>query len=350
MIRISVLFGVLLLFFSCGQKSKSDNKLNLKKEVQTFAQHFQIKFDKQGAFIEILDPDQKTVERELRPIKSKGKSLRIIAMSSTHIGMLDKLGLAENIVGVSDIKYVWNKTVRKNFEKGIVVSAPSVEEIIQLKPDVIFYDGFGKEYPHQKQLEQLGIQCIQNYDWRENHPLGKAEWIQFFGILLNKEKDASSYFSEIVIEYNSLISKIIHKKKPTTVLSGNVIGDSWYVPAGESYNAQLFKDAKCVYFYTTTKGTGSLALTLEEVLKNNVNATIWINPGMASLEALKRSNPKAKFFDSVKNKEVFCYTKKGNYFWEMSAIEPQKVLSDIIEITHHDSKMRKKLYFYSQLN
>lgn len=350
MIRFFALIGILSLFISCGEQGKKTENSSTDSKTHNYAKHFAIKYDKKGVLIELLDPEKKMVERTLKPISAKGKSLRIIAMSSTHIGMLDKLGLAENIVGVSDIQYVWNRTVRKNFEAGLVISAPGVEEIIQLKPDVLFYDGFGKEFPHQKQLEQLGIQCIQNYDWRETHPLGKAEWIVFFGALLNKNDNAMTYFSEVVNEYNELKAKPWIKSKTTSLLSGNVIGDSWYVPAGESYNAQLFKDAKCAYFYSNTKGTGSLALTLEEVLKNNVTASIWINPGMASLDALKRANPKAIYFDAFKNKQVYCYTKKGNYFWEMSAIEPQKVLSDIIEITHSDGKTGKKLYFYSKLN
>jgi iron complex transport system substrate-binding protein len=350
MIRFSHYLIVINILFSCGDQENLSFEKKEQKNSISYAKHFTIQYDKKGVSIDLLNPEGKGIERTVRPITPKGKSIRIIAMSSTHIGMLEKLGLAGNIVGVSDIQYVWSKIVLANHKLGKVASAPQIEEIIKIKPDVIFYDGFGKEFPHQKQLEQLGIQCVQNYDWRELHPLGKAEWIVFFGTLLHKEKEAFNYFVELVSEYNTLKATVTNKKNENTLLSGNMIGDLWYCPAGKSYNAQLFADANCNYSYSESDGTGSLAISIEELIQKNANCSMWLNPGFESLEKLKTANPKAFYFRAFKDKNVYCYSKKGNYFWEMSAIEPQKVLSDIIQITHPELKTTKKLYFYSKLN
>src|SRR5690606_27745061 len=151
-------------------------------------------------------------------------------------------------------------------------------------------------------------------------------------------------------EYNELKKLAKNTTKSDCLFSGNVFGDYWYTPAGESFNAQIFRDANCAYAYADTKGTGSLSLSLEKVLEKNVNCKLWINPGVKDLKELQQLKPKSVYFNAFKQQQVYCYSKKGNYFWEMSAIEPQKVLADIIQITHPEMNLGKPLYFYSQLN
>ncbi len=36
-----------------------------------------------------------------------------------------------------------------------------------------------------------------NYDWREEHPLGKAEWIKVFGYLIDQPEKAEAYFQQV---------------------------------------------------------------------------------------------------------------------------------------------------------
>ena len=52
--------------------------------------------------------------------------------------------------------------------------------------------------------------------------------------------------------------------KPT-VISGNLLNDIWYAPAGESFMAEMIKDAGADYTHRNEKGTGSLALSIEEI-------------------------------------------------------------------------------------
>lgn len=359
-VLLLMIFPVLLIM-SCSTKSSNENH-NLETEKLTsisYAKHFQISTKNEQTFLEILNPETGKVQREIDisdfTQATNPKIASFVTLSSTHIGMISKLHEESKIVGVSGMQYVSNNTVQTNFKKGKVIelgeeSTIPLEQIIHSKANIIIYSGFGKEFPHQKQLEKLGIICIPNYDWKELHPLGKAEWIKLFGILLNKEKEANDYFATIEKEYTQLIELAEKTQKSGCLFSGNVFGDFWYTPAGESFNAQLFKDANCAYSYQNTEGTGSLSLTLEEVLQKNANCTFWINPGAKNLAELKQQNPKSVYFQAFKQKQVYCYSENGNYFWEMSAIEPQKVLSDIIHITHPDLKQNKPLYFYTKLN
>lgn len=356
----SLFLFLLALLWSCSDTNlPSEVNVHSKEitEIQ-YAEHFKISLKDKLTVLEIMDPETGKVQWEIDIsdfTKTKNSTIAsFVALSSTHIGMISILNDEDKIVGVSGMQYVSNQNVQANFKKGKVIelgeeSTIPLEQIINSKANIIIYSGFGKEFPHQKQLEKLGIICIPNYDWKELHPLGKAEWIKLFGVLLNKENQANDYFTNLEKEYNDLKQLARNSTKSDCLFSGNVFGDFWYTPAGESFNAQIFKDANCAYNYENTKGIGSLSLTLEEVLQKNASCKFWINPGASNLNELKIQNPKSIYFEAFKQHQVYCYSKKGNNFWEMSAIEPQKVLSDIIQITHPEMNLEKPLYFYSQL-
>ena len=70
---------------------------------------------------------------------------------------------------------------------------PSFEKLLKTKANVLIYSGFTKDYPKSKELEKAGLICIPNFDWKEDDPLGRAEWILFFGYLTGKEKLAKIF-------------------------------------------------------------------------------------------------------------------------------------------------------------
>ncbi len=50
-------------------------------------------------------------------------------------------------------------------------------------------------------IKKTGIPVLINADWTETHPLGKAEWIKFFGALYNKNELAERLFNTIETNY-----------------------------------------------------------------------------------------------------------------------------------------------------
>jgi iron complex transport system substrate-binding protein len=353
-----------LIIAGCND-NKKQNGPHENDEIQ-FAKHVQIEKSDSTILLHILDPEKNTIEkkyaltRKLETTIPKGYSRIMIpiksitALSSTQIGMLSVLNQEEKINGISDKNYVWNSKVLKGVKAGKIVEVGNegmitLEKLIKIKPSIVMYSGFGKEFPHQKQLEQIGIQCVVNYDWKEMNPLGKAEWIKVLGALTDQLEESENYFNQLVEEYNSLKNLAQKSNVSPTVFSGNITGDIWYTPAGESFTAQLFKDANLDYVYKKTKGTGSLALSFEKILSENTKTAYWLNPEHTTIHEILEMNPKMNFFDAVKNKNVFCYSKNMNYYWEMSAIQPHHVLSDLIQLLHPDVKLQKKLYFYKNI-
>lgn len=346
------LFAFILFLAGCTSKQESTTDSDtVEKETVQYAKHFRFVEKGNQTVVEILNPDSKAVVATLTPLK---ENKQVIALSGTFIGMLDKLWLADYISGVSEIKYVDNAIVRKNFSKQKVLEAGydtqlALEPIVANKPALILHSGYNSDFPHQKQLENVGISCIPIYDWREETPLGKAEWIKVYGFLYGKSAEAGELFTSVEKAYLELKEEAKTLQPSKLLISGNIIGSEWYTPAGDSFFAQLLKDANITYNYFNKPGTGSVALTQEEVLKNNRHASYWINPGAISLHDVKIINPKAVLFDAYTNQQVYCHTHKENFYWEVSSIEPDKLLADLIQIAHPEHQPKQGLYFYKQL-
>jgi iron complex transport system substrate-binding protein len=316
--------------------------------------------------LQIIDPVKGIVERRYALV-DKGKSpvlssnmeridlpvKGMICLSATHIGMLHKLNEISSIKGVSNRKYVDNANVLTNIKANKIQEFSGIdqlnpERILKTNAKVVIYDGFGTFPANEDKLKKLGIVCIPDYDWRETNPLGKAEWIKLFGILSGKEKMANDYFTSIEKEYQQLKREEKKINSHHTFISGSLIGDLWYMPAGQSFLAKLLKDAQVNYVENKSKGTGSVSFSLEHCLKAHKEAQIWINPGVVSYKELLELNPKYRFFQAFKTKNIYCYSHNANYFWENSAIEPQHVLSDYIQLNRGELS-NKKLYFYQKL-
>lgn len=361
--KFSIYLFISCVFLSnCTTKQDPFIQKDSKKEIVRYAKNLSIQRVGSRVKIQITNPDQHTTTTYFLSKETQNTSNNLIQipiqscflLSTTHIGMMNKLNELNKVTGTTNGAYVYNSIIRKKIKAGKILeiqdeSQLPIERIIQVRPNLIMYSGFGNELDHQKQIEQVGIECMANFDWKEEHPLGKAEWILLFGYLTGKEKEAHTYFSKVEKEYTSLVKFAKKANSSPSVISGSLVGDVWYCPAGKSYNSILFKDAKVHYPYQNKGETGSLSYSFEKILSENKNVDFWANPGTSSLQSLMKINAKYKLFEAFKKQHIFCYSKFGTKFWENAAIEPQHVLSDYIKIFHPELHLKNKLYFYHQL-
>lgn len=366
-LRATTLILVMLCsMYACTPKKKAQTKLN-----DTYAQYFRVIKHQDHTEIQILNPDtgkadkrlalasniqNLQLDRDVIPIQTPLQS--IITLNGTDIGMLAKLKCIDLIKGVSNATYVYNAQLKKALKQGKVAefgdfNQMNPEKILAIS-SVITYSGFGTPPANEDKLRQLGVVCIPMYDWREKHPLGKTEWIKLLGHLMGKEKQADTYLKKTVKLYKEQLLIAKRCKTRPVVLSGALIGDTWFMPAGQSFNALLFKQAGCQYVAQAHAGTGSAEFSFEEVYSRFKNADIWINPMFSSEKQLLGGNSKYAYFKAFQKKQVYCYSHNMNNFWENSAIEPHKVLSDLIQIFHASEVgksgiPKKKLYFYRKI-
>lgn len=339
---------IALLFLSCTSSPQSKTERATEK-IGLFAKHFKINESGDTRRLEILNPENGKSEFTLD--LSTKKKYKVICLSATSVGMFCELGSQESVLGISSEKYIHNKEIRAQFDKGKIQSygdesALNVERIIASGANLVLYSGFGEEFPYAEQLNRIGIETLPIYDWRENDPLGKAEWIIAIGAICGKEEFARSYFEERVTSYEKLKKKAAQLKNKPSVISGNLLGDIWYTPAGESYVAQLIADAGGNYLFKETKGTGSISLSMEKILASG-EKDIWINPGMTTKKDILEGNPLATKLNSFKR--VYCYSPNMNAFWENSAIQPNYVLEDLIRIFHPELLPEGKFHFYAEI-
>ncbi|CAL2074526.1 ABC transporter substrate-binding protein [Tenacibaculum sp. 190524A02b] len=285
---------------------------------------------------------------------------KLVVTSTTHIPMLELLGCENRLVGFPHTKYISSKKTRNRIKNGHIVELGSeqninTEKLIDLAPELVI--GFSL-HPNNKVYENVkktGIPVVFNGDWLEETPLGRAEWIKFFGVLLQKEKEADSIFN--VIESAYLKAKNIASKNTytPTVLSGSMYKDVWNVPAGESFKATYFKDANLNYIWKNTKGTGSLQLSFESVLEKGKKANYWINCGsFTTKEQMLTANINYKEFDAFKNNRLYTFAHKkgetgGTIYYEMAPIRPDLVLKDLVKMINPDLLPNYELTFYDKV-
>jgi len=147
------------------------------------------------------------------------------------------------------------------------------------------------------------LKVLLNGDWNEQTPLGKAEWIKFFGALYGKQRQANMLFSKIEQDYLKTLEIAKRAQSNPTILAGDMFEDKWYLPQGTSWGCQLLKEAKGNYLWAETKGTGSLALSFETVLEKAKEADLWITSGQfSSLKEMTDANPHYGQFKAFQQK------------------------------------------------
>ena len=286
---------------------------------------------------------------------------RIVLTSTTHIPSLEALDETEALIGFPGLDYISSETTRALIAENKIVElgkneAINTEILITLEPDLVIgfaIDGNNKTY---STIEKSGIPVIFNGDWTEESPLGKAEWIKFFGALFDKSEEAEEIYDDIAKNYKEAKQLAQSVDETPLVIAGSMYKDSWFVPYGNSWQAQFIKDANAAYIYKDTEGSGSKALSFESVLNDAQNADFWVAPGQfQSYEQLYETSQHYKQFKAVQNKKVFTYSNTmgatgGVLYYELAPNRPDLVLKDLISIFHPELLKDYKPTFFKPLD
>ena len=271
--------------------------------------------------------------------------LKTLASTSvTHLEFLSLLDEIQTITGVCSPALIYNPELQKNIQAGKITDlgdafSLNVEKTLVLKPEALMTSGFNQADAAAQRIGQAGIPVIFNNEWMETSLLGRAEWIKFVAVFYNKEQLADSIFTDIEKRYNELKDRALKVKKKPKVMSGNNFRGTWYMPAGQSFMGQLFRDAGGDYFYANDTTTGSLPLNVETVLKNFAETDVWLNVNFSTIDELIKTDSKHEFFHPVITRQVYNFNKRllpssANDFWESAVARPDLLLGDVIAILH----------------
>lgn len=288
----------------------------------------------------------------------QGDADRIVAMSSTHIAMLDAVDAADRVVGVSGIDYISNPDIQARRDSvGDVGYEGNInyELLLTLDPDIVLLFGVNGASSMEGKLTELGIPYMYVGDYLEESPLGKAEWLVALSEIIGKREAGEKVFADIPVRYNALRQKVADTVLDApSVMLNTPYGDSWFMPSTESYVARLVTDAGGNYIYQKNTGNASAPIDLEEAYMLTSQADMWLNVGMAnSLDDLKASCP--KFTDTrcfrnghIYNNNLRTNAAGGNDYYESAVVNPDILLRDLVKIFHPEL-VEEDFVYYKQL-
>ena len=336
-----------------------------------------------------------------------------------HCQLMYELGCQQAIRGVCDLNYINIPDVKKraassgNASSGNASAqnsivdcgssmAPDIERIIALKPEAILVSPFENSGGYGK-LDKLHIPIIEAADYMESSPLGRAEWMKFYGMLFGKDKNisttaagksseaavgkaseaavgkasgaaagkaseatagkaseatlpascelrADSLFAQIEKEYLNLKAEAGKLPKGLSILTERKTGGVWYVPGGQSTIGILLKDANARYIFSDDQHSGSLPMSPEQILAKGSQVDVWAFKyfGGAPLSQVQLLQE----YDGYKALAAFS---RGNIYqvdtstvpyFELTSFHPELLLREFIILAH--GSQFGKLRFYKK--
>ena len=317
--KYRILFPLLILLSSCVTHTRPAAPGGME-----YAQWF----DLQGDKAIIVSPYGGTADtlEVTAPLRS------IVCMSSSYIGFLDAIGCDSVATAVSGLAYVSDPEVQAHAVDVGYDAALDYETILKLRPDLVLtYAVSAAEPPYLQKLRDLGIRTAVIHEHLESHPLARAEYIKFFGLLTGRKERADSLFADIRDRYLSLVKE---SDAPKSVLVNIPYADQWYIPGGDNYMTRLIQDAGGAVLGAVPGRFESSVISVEKAFELAQEADCWLNPGWCATKAQLRSvHPLFADFP-VLGKSVWNNTKQstpggGNAFWETGPAHPDLILEDL---------------------
>lgn len=277
-----------------------------------------------------------------------------LVYSTVHNSLITELGAMDAIGGICNSKYVNGKELQARLASGRIVDcgvslSPDLEKIIKLNPQVIMLSPFENNDKYAK-VGELGIPIIECADYMETSPLGRAEWVRFYGMLFGKQDVADKMFAET--ESNYLKLKQIANGlaiKPKVIIDQRY-GQVWNVPGGVSTMGRLIEDAGGINPFASYEQSGSVPLAPEKVLAEAHDADVWFvrynQEKDKSLRELGNDAPINSQFKAYKNRRVYGCNTRYIDFYEETPFHPDRLLEDMISAMHPELSNHTSHHYY----
>ena len=282
---------------------------------------------------------------------------RSVVFTSVHAALLQQLGASGQVAGVADLKYMKVPYVREGVARGTIEDcgdgmSPVIEKIIDAEADAILLSPFENSGGYGR-LEDINIPLIECAEYMEQSPLARAEWIRFYGLLYDRQRQADSIFAIVDSNYGLLKKVATTSRINPTVLMDKQTGSVWYVPGGRSTIGRMLQDARCNYPYAADEHSGSLALPFESVLEKCGEADVWLfrydSEQPMTRARLMTEQPGYQQLRPVKTGRLYGCNVMTSMFYEESPFRPDYLLQDFIQILHPDIPNLLPLRYYQKV-
>lgn len=307
-----------------------------------YAKGLEVSYQEDGIHVRISNPDPSAKHSKAEELIITKPATRFICTTALQLGNFEVLGLEDKIVGMNSLKNLFSPTMKKQMKDGSTVKIGKegnfdLETVIAAEPEYIFVSA--SKHGGFEALKDCGIPLISHHGYKEVDPLGQAEWIKLIGLLTGETRKANAVFANIEKKYLTLKQEIQEKaQNHPTVVSGRQMRDGWYIVGGQSYMAQIFKDAGADYILKDNQESGGTSLDFEAVYAKAVNAEFWQMDssfdGDFTLEALANEDERYTTMEAFKNQKViFCNLAQTPYR-ELAGVQPHLLLADFAKAFH----------------
>lgn len=288
-----------------------------------------------------------------------------------HCQLMYEMGCQQAIRGVCDLDYINIPDVKKRVALSGSTSAqisivdcgssmaPDIERIIALKPEAILLSPFENSGGYGK-LDKLHIPIIEAADYMESSPLGRAEWMKFYGMLFGNEEGksngisgsceskADSLFAKIEKEYLKLKAEAGKLPKGLSILTERKTGNVWYVPGGQSTIGILLKDANARYIFEDDQHSGSLAMSPEQILAKGKQVDVWafkyFGGAPLSQAQLLQEYDGYKALAAFSRGNIYQVDTSTVPYFELTSFHPELLLREFIILAHGERFGKLKFY------
>ena len=292
-------------------------------------------------------------DRPLPRVLPKGILLRTplrrtVMQSSVHAALAERLGTARRVQGICDARFVVSRRVKALLLTDYGSSMqPDVERLVADSVDALFVAPF--ENVGHGALDASEIPLIECADYMETSPLGRAEWMKFYGLLFGCEQTADSLFMEVEKNYMELTEATRKARERPIVLTEKLTGTVWYVPGGQSTMGRMITDAGATYPFADNKQSGSLALPLEKVLEEARSADIWLikynAPTPLTYSQMLGENKGYAMIKAFKTRRVYGCNAAIKPIFEETPFRPDWLLQELVRIAHPSKQPFVGRYF-----
>lgn len=346
---------LLALLYSCKPSQESKNTdSNFHSVPLKYATSFLLFENKQSYKIDLMNVEDKSVIASYTFSKKRSQEYRTAIFSSSVIGYLEVLNQIQTVVGVEKLNAIHNAELLHLKEKGalkeyIDYSLTNPEKLHKNNVNLVFYSIFTAQLnPIDQKINQLNITTIPISEWKEEHPLGKAEWLKLYGVIFGCYDKAVMVFDQIEENYLKVIKEALsNSSNKPKVIANSMFQDVWYLAGGNSYIAKLIADAGGDYVLKEDQTVGGKAFTFEQVYTNYQDAAKWINSGEVTKKELIASYEGYRNLNAFKTGQMYTYTKNATKYFEEAPVKPDLLLKDLIKIFSSDTP--KDLYFYEKV-
>lgn len=284
-----------------------------------------------------------------------------LVFTAPHCQLLTELGCQNAITGVCDKAYINIPDIKSRAQADAKVAhpimdcgssmQPDIERIIALHPEALLISPFENSGGYGK-LDKLRIPVIETADYMETSPLGRAEWIKLYGLLLGSSK-ADSLFSAIEKEYLQLKAEAAKLPLGLSILTERKTGNVWYVPGGKSTMGILLRDAHARYIFADDTHSGSLSMSPEQIIAKGNQVDVWAFKYFGG-NALTKQDLLAEYqgyqaLKAFQTGTVYETDTSCEPYFELTSFHPEILLREFIILSHPEAGDKfGKLRFYKK--